>query len=202
MSLPTVPANWTAWIDISQLGTMATKNALEVADIPNLPASKITTGTIGTAQIADNAITDVKIAGMGAAKLIGAIPAANIADGSIADVKIANMAASKLQGTIPAASIADGSIADAKIANVNAAKLQGAIPAASIPNNHLSIAQVSGLQASLNTKVDSSVTVNGQPLTGNINIQQIARVPTVTALPTNAVQGDMVMFNGLLHIRK
>jgi len=178
-TLPTAPQGWMLFIEVSQLGSMATRNSLVAADIPQLPASIINSGTFGTAFIADNAITNAKIAsGVDAAKLTA--------------------------GTLPIARIADGSVTNAKIASgFDAAKITtGTIPAARIPNNHLSIAQINTLQTSLNAKVNTSVTINGQPLSSNVNLTtQDVRVTTVTQLPTNAQPGTIVRMGNELYLK-
>ena len=62
-------------VTIDAFGRVTTGTTLADTDVPNLPASKITTGTIATARIADDAITAAKLADKSTATIAETTPA-------------------------------------------------------------------------------------------------------------------------------
>ena len=108
--------------------------------------SQIQDGTVATADIADDAITDVKIAAVAATKLTGtiadarfpatlpaasganltSIPAGNLT-GTVADARISALTSSKLTGALPA-------ISAANLTSIPAANITGTLPAISAAN--------------------------------------------------------------------
>jgi hypothetical protein len=78
------------------------KTNLTEAAIPNLPASRITSGTFPTARIADSAITTAKINN-------GAVNSDKLANSAVIEAKIASSA-------VATAKIANGAVTSAKLA--------------------------------------------------------------------------------------
>jgi hypothetical protein len=243
-SLPNVPAGWELIPDSSKLGALAFRNDIASSDIigeliatqiPNLDASKITSGTLAAARIANNSITDAHISGLSATKLtgnlnidriadgaitnakigtgldaskltVGTLPVARIANNSITDAHISGLSATKLSGSLSMDRIADGAITNAKIGTgLDASKLTvGTLPAARIPANHLSISQINTLQTNLNSKVNTSLTINGKALSANLTLNtQDVLIPTVTQLPPTASTpiGAQVRMGGHIYLR-
>ena len=118
---------------------------LTAADLPNLDASKITTGTFGTAQIADGAITGAKIAGT-------TITSAHIQNGTITTTQISGTAG------ITGSQIASGTVANANLAsNIDASKITaGTLPIARIAANAIDNTKIAN-----NTLSDSQIVVGG-----------------------------------------
>ena len=71
------------------LGSLAVKNSLAVADIPDLPTSKVTSGTFSSGRIPGLPASRVT-SGTFATSRIPTLPTANIADNAITDAKIAD----------------------------------------------------------------------------------------------------------------
>lgn len=105
--------------------------SLDTQNIASLSGEKIDPGTVGTDQLADEAVTAPKIAALaiGEAHIQNAaITNAKIANASIDSAKIAHAAIDKVhikEGVIDETLIADGSITDAKIVSLTANKIIG-----------------------------------------------------------------------------
>lgn len=133
-------------VDASKLTT----GTLPIARIADgaVTSAKITDGTLATADLADGAVTSIKI-------FDGTITAADIADGNVTNVKVASgLDAAKLTvGTLPIDRIADGTITSAKIAD-------GSIVNADI-NSSASIADTKLATISTAGKVSGSAITSG-----------------------------------------
>lgn len=85
-----------------------------------IDASKLTTGTLPIARIADGTVTDAKLAsGIDASKLTtGTLPIARIADGAVVEAKLGTGAVTNTKlatDSVGATKIIDGSVLEAKI---------------------------------------------------------------------------------------
>jgi hypothetical protein len=65
------------YADVDAQGHVTGSSALLDTDIPNLPASKLTSGTLPTARIGDDAVTAVKLADYSTAQIANAQPTAD-----------------------------------------------------------------------------------------------------------------------------
>ena len=152
-------------------------------------------GTVNTAEIADGAVTDAKIATLSTSKLTGTISSAQITDGTIVNADINAAAAidySKLNipnTTIPYAklNIADGDIPAAKISGLPTATLtglsagSGAIVAGdTILGAFGKMLTIQGdyVSKSTNTTVLGQITID--PTTGVLNVPNPASLTQAT----------------------
>ena len=74
-------------VTIDGQGHVTTGDVLAAADVPDLPASKITSGTIGSALIASDAVTGAKLADSSVTKFGGAGSTSNVVTFPTADFK-------------------------------------------------------------------------------------------------------------------
>jgi len=132
--------------------------SVAIDDIPNLPASKITTGTLGNDRIPDlNA--DKITAGTLADARIPNLNASKINAGTLADARIPDLNASKITA---------GTLADARIPNLPASKItSGTLAIARIPTS-LPYVSTSGNETIAGVKTFSSVPIcSTQPTSNN-----------------------------------
>ena len=99
--------------------------SVEVADIPDLPASKIVSGTLGTARIPDLNASKITAGTLGDARIPN-LNASKINDGTLGTARIPDLNASKITA---------GTLGDARIPNLNASKINdGTLATARIPD--------------------------------------------------------------------
>lgn len=154
---------WTTSVAAGDItGTVA------VGQIPNLPASQITSGQFGSTRIADDSITSAKI-------VTGAVTSDKIVAGAITAAKIAanTITASQIAAnTITAGQIAAGAVTASELAAnaVTASKiLAGAITATKI-----NVSTLSAISANLGTITAGSLSINNKFIvdsSGNVTIR-------------------------------
>ena len=129
---------------------------LAASDIPNLAASKITSGTLGTARIPN----------LDASKITsGTMDSSRIGTGTLGAARIPNLAASKItSGTFATARIADNAITAAKL-NVSGNGTSGQVLAS---DGDGSFSWVSSGGSGTVTSVGTTGSVNGITLTGTV----------------------------------
>ncbi|NEO40246.1 MAG: hypothetical protein F6J90_29435 [Moorea sp. SIOASIH] len=145
------------------IGTNNPSQKLEVAG--TVKATKFEgDGSVGTAELANNSVTNQKIANnaVNAAKIQdGTVGTAELANNSVTNAKIANDAvnAAKIQnGSVGNGELANNSVTNQKIANdaVNAAKIQnGTVGTAELANNSVTNAKIA------NNSVNAAKIQNG-----------------------------------------
>ena len=102
-----------------------TSGTFDDARIPNLNASKITAGTLGTARIPDLPASQITTGTLGTAR-IPDLPASQITTGTLGTSRIPDL---------PASQITTGTLATARIPDLNASKItSGTIATARIPD--------------------------------------------------------------------
>ena len=137
-------------------------------------STNITNGTIGTAQIADAAITNAKIANL-------AVGTAQIANGAITTAQIGSLA-------VDTANIKDAAISSAKIANLAVGTAQigdGAITNAKIGKLAVGTAQIAN-GAITNAQIGSAAVGTAQIANAAVGTAQIANLAVGTAQIGNA----------------
>ena len=177
------------------VGTLTTTNItctnynLVAGDIPNLPASKITSGTFPAARIGTNAITTAKINA-------DAVTNAKIADGAVDTEHIADdaiMANHIDDGAIGTAAIADDTVTNAKLAD-------DAVDTAQIADNAVTLGThttgnyVSSLVAGTNVTLTNNSGETATPTVSVTNAAILAQVDSRSSAHTITGDGTTVEF--------
>jgi len=158
-------ANGVAQLDASAL--------LPAAQVPNIDAGKITTGTLADARIPSLNASKINAGTLGVAQ-IPALDAAKITSGSLGVDRIPSLDSSKITtGTL------------------------GVDRIPSLPQS-----KITGLSTSLAGKVDNTLTINGQALTGNVTLNTSDLIEKVSTLPATGKDGQMVSYNGGIYVYK
>jgi len=158
-------ANGVAQLDASAL--------LPTAQIPNIDAGKITSGTLADARIPSLNASKIN-AGTFAAAQIPALDAGKITTGALGVDRIPSLDAGK---------ITTGTLGSDRIPTLDQSK-------------------ISGLATALAGKVSTTQTINGQALSGNITLNTANLIEKVSTLPASGSEGQMVLYNGSLYVYK
>lgn len=172
-----------------------TSGTLAAARIPNLDASKITTGTLAAARIPSLDAAKITTGTFGADR-IPSLDGAKIGSGTIAAARIPALDASK---------IASGAFAAARIPSLDASKITtGTFAASQIPNlaaskigsGTLDAARIPSLDAS---KIGTGILGTARGGTGNAN-GTVAKLTSARTFRTNLASTSTASFDGSANV--
>ncbi|MFA5646529.1 MAG: hypothetical protein WDA18_09320 [Candidatus Ratteibacteria bacterium] len=177
---------------VDGLGSLALKSSLAAADIPNLAAGKITSGTFGADRIPtlpQSKITDLTTA------LNNKVDTTRKVNGKAlsADVTLAASDVGARASTwTPAA---------ADIPNLAASKItSGTFVEDRIPT--LPQSKITNLTTALNNKVDTTRKVNGKALSADVTLGTNDLIASKTTLPVTGNEGEIIRFGSALYVWK
>lgn len=172
---------------------------------------EIQPGSIGTLELADNAIVAAKIAdnAIAQAKLQDAIiNTAKLVDGAVSDAKISAMAASKVTGQLTNSQLADlaatkitGTLTSSQIADLAATKLTGQITSTQITDNAITSPKIQA-GAVIAGKVAADAITATEIAANAITSAEINAGAVITAkLAANAVTANEIAANAVTSVK-
>ena len=179
------------------IGAIGLKSTLVESDIPDLSASKITSGTIDLARLP--AIPLDGIVGTLSAAAVSALPASKITSGTFDTARIPDLNASKITaGTLDDARVPDlnaskitaGTLNDARVPNLNASKITaGTFAEARIPALNANKVSTGVFSANQVPNLDASKITSGQFAPARIPGIPAGRLQSGTIAPDRLASG-------------
>jgi len=129
--------------------------------------------------------------------------------GKLKDTQVPSIPSTKITGALSSAQIPNldaskivaGTFIVSRIPSLDASKItSGSFGVDRIPT--LAQSKITGLITALASKVNTSVKINGNPLTADLNLKTSDMIAKVTSLPASGLEGEIVSQDGKLYVWK